>query len=106
MSGKKERGYHSVHWDGQNDGGRQVSTGLYFIMFRSNQFRFVKKAVLLRKHMETNKKDSTSKRGLELLESKIRRLGKYYVKTRKLAVGWKYNADELIYKWTSFDFHR
>ena len=54
----------------------------------------LKKAVLLNKHMKTNKKDSISKRGLELLESKIRRLGKYYVKTKKLPADWKYSYQD------------
>ena len=54
----------------------------------------LKKAVLLRKHMERHKKDATSKRGLELLESKIRRMGKYYIKTKKLPADWKYSYEE------------
>lgn len=53
----------------------------------------LKKAVNLRDHLEKNKKDFTSKRGLELLESKIRRLAKYYVKTKKLPAGWKYEPE-------------
>ncbi|MBU3905140.1 MAG: 30S ribosomal protein S15 [Nanoarchaeota archaeon] len=54
----------------------------------------LRKSVLLHDHMKINKKDNTSKHGLELLESKIRRLVKYYIKTKKLPVGWKYNADK------------
>jgi len=53
----------------------------------------LKKAVLLHEHMAKNKKDNTSKHGLELLESKIRRLVKYYVKTKKLPAGWRYDAE-------------
>ncbi len=53
----------------------------------------LKKAVNLRKHMGTNKKDSTSKRGLELIESKIRRLIKYYIKQKKLPAGYKYDYE-------------
>ena len=49
------------------------------------------KTVNLRDHMEKNKKDQSSKRGLEILESKVRRLGKYYIKTNKLPADWKYN---------------
>lgn len=54
----------------------------------------LRKAVLLRKHLDTHKKDATSKRGLELLESKIRRLAKYYVKTKKLPAGWRYDSEQ------------
>ena len=57
-------------------------------------FNLFKKAVNLRRHLKTNKKDYTSKRGLELTESKIRRLGKYYVKTGKLPKDWKYDPEK------------
>ncbi|MDD5416807.1 MAG: 30S ribosomal protein S15 [Candidatus Aenigmarchaeota archaeon] len=53
----------------------------------------LKKVVKLHEHMDKNKKDNTSKHGMELLESKIRRLAKYYVKTGKLPADWKYNAE-------------
>jgi len=53
----------------------------------------LKKAVKLREHLNKNKKDSTSKHGLELLESKIRRLSKYYVREKKLPADWKYDAE-------------
>ncbi|MBW6451115.1 MAG: 30S ribosomal protein S15 [DPANN group archaeon] len=49
------------------------------------------KAVNIKDHMENNKKDLRSKRGLNLVEAKIRRLGKYYTKTKVLAPKWVYN---------------
>ena len=52
----------------------------------------LEKSVLLHDHMKANKKDNTSKHGLELLESKIRRLVKYYKKSNKLPLDWKYDA--------------
>ena len=52
--------------------------------FPEDLFNLFVKAVNLRDHLEKSKKDYTSKRGLQLLESKIRRLGKYYVKKGKL----------------------
>lgn len=54
----------------------------------------LKRAVILRQHLSINKKDYTSKRSLELLESKIRRLGKYYIRKKVLPQGWKYNPEE------------
>lgn len=54
----------------------------------------LKKAVRLREHLEKHKKDKHSKRGLELLESKIRKLGKYYVRKRILPKDWKYSPEE------------
>ena len=62
----------------------------------------LRKAVELRKHMSTNKKDKHSQRGLENLESKIRRLSKYYVRTGKLAKTWKYDPEQarlIVEKW-------
>ncbi|NIO44165.1 MAG: 30S ribosomal protein S15 [Candidatus Aenigmarchaeota archaeon] len=53
----------------------------------------LKRAVVLRDHLAKNKKDYTSKHGLELLESKIRRLTKYYVKTKRLPQDFKYEPE-------------
>ena len=53
----------------------------------------MRRAVLLGKHMQVNKKDVHSKRGLQLIESKIRRLGKYYARNKKLPADWKYNPE-------------
>lgn len=49
----------------------------------------VEKALKLRKHLELNKKDLHNKRGLQLIESKIRRLSGYYKKTNKIPKNWK-----------------
>ena len=49
------------------------------------------KALGLRKHLDDNKKDLHNKRQLNLMESKIRRLVKYYRGTKKL-------PKEFIYK--------
>ena len=54
----------------------------------------LKKAVALREHLERNKADKHSKRGLQNLESKIRRLGKYYVRKGLLPKDWKYSPEE------------
>ena len=51
----------------------------------------IKKALLIRKHLSDNHKDQTAKRGLQLTESKVKRLAKYYIKTKKLPADWKYD---------------
>ncbi len=51
-------------------------------------------ALSLRKHLETNRKDTHNKRGLQLAESKIRRLAKYYISTGKLSENWKYSPEQ------------
>ena len=50
----------------------------------------IKRTVALKKHFEKNKKDMTAKRGLQLTESKIHRLAKYYKKKKILPQTWKY----------------
>ncbi len=57
-------------------------------------FNLLKRAVELRVHMEKNKKDYQSYRGLELTESKIRRLAKYYIRKGSLPKGWKYDPEQ------------
>ena len=54
----------------------------------------VKRVIQIKKHLETNKKDNVSKRGLQLTEAKIRRLEKYYKKNSKLPDKWKYRSDK------------
>ena len=49
-----------------------------------------KRAMQIKKHLEIHHKDRVSKRGLQLIESKIRRLEKYYKKTKKIPANWKY----------------
>ena len=51
----------------------------------------VRQASHLRKHLEENKKDLHSRRGLQLIESKIRRLVKYYKKKGIFPTKWKYD---------------
>jgi small subunit ribosomal protein S15 len=50
----------------------------------------IKKAENLKKHLVNNKKDLHNRRGLSLIEAKIRRLGKYYKRTGRLPENWKY----------------
>lgn len=55
----------------------------------------VRRAWNLRKHLESgNKKDKHSRRGLQLIESKIRRLVKYYRKKGILEPGFKYEPSK------------
>jgi small subunit ribosomal protein S15 len=54
----------------------------------------MKKAVKLRKHLLDNKMDYHNKRALQLTESKVRRLGKYYVRKGALPEGWKYKHEK------------
>jgi small subunit ribosomal protein S15 len=63
--------------------------------FPEDMMNLMRKAVSLHKHLSKHKKDSTSKRGLELTESKIRRLAKYYKRKGLIPKDWKYNIDRV-----------
>ena len=49
-----------------------------------------KRANQLKKHLQKNKKDIVAKRGLQLTESKILKIAKYYKKRGILSSDWKY----------------
>ena len=51
----------------------------------------IRTAVKLRKHLKQHKKDLHNTRGLHLIESKIRRLGKYYKSEGRLPADWRYD---------------
>ena len=44
----KQPGYHSVTWDGIDDNGAVVSSGIYIYVVKTDRFRDVKKMILLR----------------------------------------------------------
>lgn len=70
--------------------------------FPEDLMYLLRKAVKLRKHMKNYRKDNHSRRGLQNLESKIRRLSKYYVRTEKLPKAWRYDAEQarlIVEKW-------
>lgn len=54
----------------------------------------IKKAVSLRKHLELHKKDINNKHSLLLVESKIRRLVKYYAIEGRIPSGWRYEPEK------------
>jgi small subunit ribosomal protein S15 len=55
----------------------------------------VKKALILRKHLESNHKDLHSKLGLQRTESKIYRLIKYYKGKKVLESDFKYDPEKI-----------
>jgi len=48
LAKKIQAGYHSVRWDGKDDNGLAVVSGVYLYSIRAKDFRDVKKMVLLR----------------------------------------------------------
>ncbi len=61
--------------------------------FPQDLMNLMEKAVNLSEHLEENQKDLKNKRGLQLVEAKIRRLAKYYKKQGKIPKDWKYSLD-------------
>jgi small subunit ribosomal protein S13e len=55
-------------------------------------YHLIKKAVAMRKHLDTFRKDKDGKFHLILVESRIHRLARYYKKTKKLPPNWKYES--------------
>ena len=51
----------------------------------------IRRAVNIRDHLEENPKDLHTRRGLRIIESKIRRSVKYYTREGVLPEGWRYD---------------
>jgi small subunit ribosomal protein S15 len=54
----------------------------------------MRKAVNLRDHLSKNKSDVGAKKGLTLIEAKIRRLQKYYWKRGVIPRDWRYDPEK------------
>jgi len=59
-----------------------------------DMLNLLRKAVLLRQHLMRQKSDHHSAKGLQNLESKIRRLGKYYSRKGVMSKDWKYDPEK------------
>lgn len=55
----------------------------------------MKKNILVNKHLEANQSDMVAKRGLQLTESKIKRLVKYYKASEVLSESWTYDPEKI-----------
>jgi small subunit ribosomal protein S15 len=58
----------------------------------------LKKASRLRTHLEKNKTDFHNKRALQIVESKIYKLAKYYKQEELLPQSWKYEPEVATFK--------
>ena len=63
--------------------------------FPEDVLSLMTRRVAITKHMLENKKDETAKRGIDITDSKIRRLVKYYKAKGKISKDWNYNPDEI-----------
>jgi len=55
----------------------------------------IRRAARVRRHLEEHPKDYHSKRGLQLIESKIHRLAEYYKRVGVLPSDWEYKPERL-----------
>lgn len=56
----------------------------------------IKRALRIRRHLEEHPKDYHSRRGLQLVESKIHRLSKYYKREGVLPPDWRYEPEKAV----------
>jgi len=52
----------------------------------------LKRVVHLQRHLATHPNDLSNRRGLSLMESRIRRLARYYRQQGRIPEGWRYSA--------------
>jgi hypothetical protein len=48
LSENKQRGFYHTVWNGKNDSGKSMPSGVYFFVLQTNEQRFVRKAMLLK----------------------------------------------------------
>jgi len=61
------------------------------LKYPEDLMNLIRRAVNIRDHLDENPKDLHTRRGLRIIESKIRRLVKYYVREGVLPEGWRYD---------------
>ncbi|MEM3351529.1 MAG: 30S ribosomal protein S15 [Saccharolobus sp.] len=57
-------------------------------------FNLIRKAVNIRRHLNEYPRDKSAKKGLEEVESKIRRLANYYKRINRLPQNWTYDPSK------------
>ncbi|MEM3839465.1 MAG: 30S ribosomal protein S15 [Candidatus Micrarchaeaceae archaeon] len=67
----------------------------YALQFPQDFFDLLKRATVLRKHLEKNRNDVHNRIRLTRIESKIWRLSKYYKRTGALPADWKYEPEKV-----------
>ena len=63
--------------------------------YPEDMMNLMRKALSLIDHLGSNRKDLHNRRQLELCESRIRRLARYYKETGRLSSSWAYKRDQL-----------
>lgn len=63
--------------------------------YPEDMFTLIKRALNLRKHLNSFKKDVHNSVKLSHIESKIQRLAKYYISRKRLPGDWKYDPQKV-----------
>ena len=61
------------------------------LKYPEDLMNLIRRAVNIREHLDENPKDLHTRRGLRIIESRIRRLVRYYVNDGVLPEGWRYD---------------
>lgn len=59
-----------------------------------DMFNLLQQAVIVHRHRGSNKKDAKARHSLDHIESKIRRLVKYYIRKKRLPKDWSYSIEK------------
>lgn len=54
----------------------------------------IRRALRMQKHLERNRKDKVTRRSLEIVEQRIRKLSRYYVRVGRLPRDWRYEREK------------
>lgn len=64
------------------------------INYPDDLLALIKRAVSMKKHLVQHKYDVSNRLKLQNVESKIRRIGRYYVRKKMLPEGWLYTPEQ------------
>lgn len=59
-----------------------------------NLANLIRRALRMHHHLERNRRDKITRRSLEIVEQRIKKLARYYVRTGKLPKDWKYEREK------------
>lgn len=63
--------------------------------YPEDMMNLMRKVVNLLDHLSDNRKDLHNRRSLEIMESKIRRMARYYSGEGRIPADWKYQRDQV-----------
>lgn len=74
--------------------GKKISQMIEKKKFPEELINQIKKVISIKKHIEKNNKDTSSKKSLQTANAKLRKLIKYYKRNNEIPSEWKYKPEE------------